>query len=83
MKSRVDEAIRRRNSLAVVKRDAWRSRYKLVVENIKSAKLELRRDPCNALKQVQLESCRAMAQIMMMEREMLGWELRDSAYEWV
>lgn len=83
MSYRVDDSIRKRNKLAIEKRDQWRKRYHALVRCIKVAKLERSRNPSMLAYKVQLESLQTLASLMMRERNILTMELRDSAYEWV
>lgn len=80
---KVSEVIRKRNKQAVDKRTAWRNRYAMLTHSIRSAKWRVKSTPCDAQLQIELEGLQALAQIMMMERNMISWDLRDSAYEWV
>lgn len=80
---RVPEAIRKRNKLSVEKRAAWRARYARLANAIKQQKRKRREDPHNAQIQIELEGLQTLAQIMMLERTMITWDLRDSAYAWV
>lgn len=75
--------IRKRNKLSVEKRSSWRSRYALLTAAIRTAKRKRRDQPHDACAQIELEGLQTLAQIMMMERVMITWDLRDSAYEWV
>lgn len=80
---RVPEAIRKRNKLSVEKRAAWRARYARLANAIKQQKRKRSEDPHNAQIQIELEGLQTLAQIMMLERTMITWDLRDSAYAWV
>jgi hypothetical protein len=81
--NKVPEVIRKRNKLSVEKRAAWRVRYALLTASIRAAKQQVRSRPTDARAQIELEGLRALAQIMMLERGMITWDLRDSAYRWV
>jgi hypothetical protein len=83
MTERVPDVIRKRNKLSVDKRDQWRGRYALLTASIKAAKQQRRMHPSDARAQIELEGLQTLAQIMMMERNMITLDLRDSAYEWV
>ena len=83
MIDRVHDSIRKRNSVAIQKRDAWRVRYKLLVKSIQQAKLRLRLSPLDHQTKIELEGLQSLAQIMMTERMIITMDLRDSAYRWV
>lgn len=83
MSDRVDNSIRKRNSLAIIKRDQWRARYHALVRNIKRAKMERNANPSSLVHKIRLESLQTMATLMMRDRALITFELRDSAYEWV
>jgi hypothetical protein len=83
MTDRVHDIIRRRNSVAIQKRDAWRARYKLLVKSIQQAKLRNRLYPLDHQTKIELEGLQTLAQIMMTERMIIGMDLRDSAYKWI
>jgi hypothetical protein len=83
MTNRVPESVRRFNSAAVARRDAWRGRYHVLVEQIRRAKDQVRRQPFDRGVKIQLESLQTMAQLMNMERAIIGMDLRASSYEWV
>lgn len=83
MTERVDESIRRRNSLAVKQRDAWRTRYKLLARSIQVAKHRVRTSPMDHAVKLELEGLQSLAQIMMCERSIITMDLQDSAYRWV
>lgn len=83
MSYRVDDSIRKRNKLAIEKRDQWRVRYNALVDSIKQAKRERNRHPTNLAYKVRLESLQTMANLMMRDRVLITFDLRDSAYEWV
>lgn len=83
MEFRVDNSIRKRNKLAIEKRNQWRKRYHAIVQDIKHAKQERNRNPQSLHHKIRLESLQTMASLMMRERAILSMELQDSAYEWV
>lgn len=83
MTERVPDVIRKRNKLSVEKRSAWRARYARLTASIKAAKQRVKTHPADARVQIELEGLQTLAQIMMMERNMITMDLRDSAYEWV
>ena len=83
MVDKVPEVIRKRNKLSVDKRTAWRARYAMLTVSIKAAKQRVQQRPSDARAQIELEGLQTLAQIMMMERNMITMDLRDSAYEWV
>jgi hypothetical protein len=83
MSHRVDDSIRKRNKLAVEKRNQWRNRYHTLVGSIKTAKRERNQNPCNLACKVQLEGLQTMAMLMMRDRALITFDLRDSASEWV
>ncbi len=82
MTDRVSDLIRNRNSLAIQKRAAWRLRYRILADSIRKAKRQVQAKPCDLTVKVQLEGLQSLAQIMMMERNLITWDLRDTAYEW-
>lgn len=83
METKVDNSIRKRNSLAVQKRDAWRTRYYHLAYRIKQAKYLRGANPTSLAHQMELEVLQTTAQLMMRDRALLTMELRDSAYKWV
>jgi len=83
MTDRVMEIVRKRNSLAIQKRAAWRARYHILAASIRDAKQEVRAKPCDHVAKIELEGLQSLAQIMMTERGLITLDLRDSAYKWV
>ena len=83
MEIKADNSVRKRNALAVQKRDAWRVRYQHLVYRIKQAKHLRAANPTSLAHQMELECLQTTAQLMMRDRALLTMELRDSAYTWV
>lgn len=83
MTDRVIEIVRKRNSLAIQKRVAWRARYHILTASIRQAKQEVRSRPCDHTAKIELEGLQSLAQIMMAERGLITLDLRDTAYKWV
>lgn len=83
MVDRVQDVIRKRNSVAIQKRDAWRARYKILARSIQQAKHRVKVQPCDHKCKIELEGLQSLAQIMMAERGLITLDLRDSAYKWV
>lgn len=81
--NKVPEVIRKRNKWSVDKRAQWRARYALLTAAIRTAKRKRADHPHDAHVQIELEGLQTLAQIMMLERNMITLDLRDSAYEWV
>lgn len=83
MTNKTDAITRKRNSLAIQKRAAWRLRYRILADSIRKAKRQVHEKPCDLTVKIELEGLQSLAQIMMMERNLITWDLRDTAYEWV
>jgi hypothetical protein len=83
MVNQVPKSLRRFNSAAVAKRDAWRVRYQILAAEIRMTKDTVRRNPFDAAARIRLESLQTMAQLMNLERDVIGMDLRVSAYKWV
>ena len=76
-------SLRRRNNQAVARREAWRTRYRLLATSIRRGKSAVKRHPASHQHKIELEGLQSLAQIMMMERTLITFDLRDSSYEWV
>ncbi len=83
MDVKVTEITRKRNSMAIHKRAQWRARYNLLTDSIRTAKRNVRMNDTDHKAKIELEGLQTLAQIMMMERNLITWDLRDTAYEWV
>ena len=78
---------RRYNRRSIQRRDEWRVRYALVTQAIRSNRDQLRAahrgGKLNPMAHTMLRSLRHTAYLMMLDREVIGMYLRDSAYRWV
>lgn len=83
MTTKTDATTRKRNSLAIEKRAQWRVRYNMLSDSIREAKRHVRVHDADQKAKIELEGLQTLAQIMMAERNLITWDLRDSAYEWV
>ena len=73
------EAMRRANSRAKARRDAWRERYDFLGRTIRNLRDDLRANP-SAHARLILASLRKAADEMMLERDLIARELRATAY---
>ncbi len=81
MNTRVSESIRRANSRAVARRDAWRRQYSVVCKAIRELKREHRERPYEPVVAVKLRAMRQTACDMMFERnQYIRFELLNTAY---
>jgi hypothetical protein len=83
MDNLVSNYTRKRNKLAVEQRTTWRIKYHALVHSIREHKQQVRENPSCYRSKIELESLQTLAQIMMTERCMITFDLRDSAYKWV
>jgi hypothetical protein len=84
MELRVDNSVRNRNKMAIERRDKWRRQYNELSRTIREVK-GMRNLQTNTrfMIQIELESLRLLAHQMMLDRNKIKNELRDSAYTWV
>jgi hypothetical protein len=78
---------RRYNRRSTQRRNEWRVQYALVTQAIRSNRDQLRAahrgGKLNPMAHTTLRSLRHTAYLMMLDREVIGMDLRDSAYRWV
>jgi hypothetical protein len=81
MNTRVSESVRRANSRAIARRDAWRRQYSVVCRAIRGLKQEHRVRPYDPVIAVKLRTMRDTACDMMFERnQYIRFELVTTAY---
>lgn len=79
----VTNHMRKRNKLAMDQRTAWRIKYNTLALSIREHKEQVRVNPTCYRSKIELEGLQTLAHIMMAERCMITFDLRDSAYKWV
>ena len=81
---RVSNRIRNANQTAIVKREQWRSDYNALTRLIRKVKSEVRTsNQGNLEKRIMLDALRSQANFMMMFRDSIKMELRETAYVYV
>ena len=78
---------RRYNRRSTQRRDEWRVQYALVTQAIRASRNQIKQahrgGTHDAVAGATLRSLRHTAYLMMLDREVIGMDLRDSAYRWV
>ena len=81
------ELQRRYNRRSIQRRNEWRVQYALVTQAIRSNRDQLRAahrgGKLNPMAHTMLRSLRLTAHLMMLDREDIAWDLKNSAYRWV
>lgn len=88
MTEQASELMRRENRRAVQRRAEWRAKYRLVTQAIRAQREQIKQSHAadggsDALAQVTLRSLQLTARLMMLDRDDIAWDLRDTAYRWV
>jgi hypothetical protein len=82
-----NEQQRRDNRRAVLRRKEWRQQYSLVSQAIRTNRAQLKQahqqGKNDAVALCSLRSLKLTAHLMMLDREDIAWDLRNSAYRWV
>ena len=84
---RVSEDVRRAHSAAIRRRAQWRERYAVLSMSIRKHKQHLqkvnRANSNDRAAEIELHALRHYADLMMLDREWIKCELRETAYEYV
>ena len=81
------ELQRRYNRRSTQRRQEWRVQYALVTQAIRASRNQIKQahrgGTHDAVAGATLRSLRLTAHLMMLDREDIAWDLKNSAYRWV